>query len=90
MFKTTWKSYFKNNEKIPGNLLKNLEISWNFCQSEKVGTLKFGVNRRSIGGIQRALGIVDLESRSTHKNLLADCRIQVFRSMCKSMIQNTS
>ena len=22
IFKTTWKSYFKNNEKIPGNLLK--------------------------------------------------------------------
>ena len=52
--------------------------------------LKFGVNRRSIGGIQLPLGIVDLESRSTHKNLLADSRIQVFRSMCKSMIQNTS
>ena len=29
-------------KKIPGNLLKNLEKSWNimeFCQSEKVGTL---------------------------------------------------
>ena len=23
IFKTTWKSYFKNNEKKPGNLLKN-------------------------------------------------------------------
>ena len=30
MFKTTWKSYFKNNEKIPGNLLKNLEKSWKY------------------------------------------------------------
>ena len=35
MFKTTWKSYFKNNEKIPGNLLKNLEISWNFVSPKK-------------------------------------------------------
>ena len=24
------KSYFKNNEKIPGNLLKNLEKSWKY------------------------------------------------------------
>ena len=54
------------------------------------GHLKLGVNRRSIGGIQLALGIVDLESRSTHKNLLADSRIQVFRSVCKSTNQNTS
>ena len=30
MFKPTWKSYFKNNEKIPGNLLKNLEKSWKY------------------------------------------------------------
>ena len=30
MFKTPWKSYFKNNEKIPGNLLKNLEKSWKY------------------------------------------------------------
>ena len=30
IFKTTWKSYFKNNEKIPGNLLKNLEKSWKY------------------------------------------------------------
>ena len=30
MFKTTWKSYFKNNEKLPGNLLKNLEKSWKY------------------------------------------------------------
>ena len=30
MFKTTWKLYFKNNEKIPGNLLKNLEKSWKY------------------------------------------------------------
>ena len=29
IFKTTWKSYFKNNEKIPGNLL-NLEKSWKY------------------------------------------------------------
>ena len=35
MFKTTWKSYFKNNEKIPGNLVKNLEISWNFVSPKK-------------------------------------------------------
>ena len=30
-------------KKIPGNLLKNLEISWKYhgiCQSEKVGTLE--------------------------------------------------
>ena len=42
MFKTTWKSYFKNNEKIPGNLLKSWKYHGNimeFCQSEKVGTL---------------------------------------------------
>ena len=30
IFKTTWKSYLKNNEKIPGNLLKNLEKSWKY------------------------------------------------------------
>ena len=33
---------FKIMKKIPGNLLKSLEKSWNhmeFCQSEKVGTL---------------------------------------------------
>ena len=35
IFKTTWKSYFKNNKKIPGNLLKNLEISWNFVSPKK-------------------------------------------------------
>ena len=35
MFKTTWKSYFKNNEKIRGNLLKNLEKSWNFVSPNK-------------------------------------------------------
>ena len=29
-FKTAWKLYFKNNEKIPGNLLKNLEKSWKY------------------------------------------------------------
>ena len=44
MFKTIWKSYFKNNEKkIPGNLLKktwkNHGNIMEFCQSEKVGTL---------------------------------------------------
>ena len=36
---TTWKSYFKNNEKIPGNLLKKpgkiMEISWNFVSPKK-------------------------------------------------------
>ena len=39
IFKTTWKSYFKNNEKIPGNLLKTpgkiMEISWNFVSPKK-------------------------------------------------------
>ena len=30
IFKTTWKSYFKNNKKISGNLLKNLEKSWKY------------------------------------------------------------
>ena len=49
IFKTVWKLYFKNNEKIPGNLLKN---TWKnhgnimeFCQSGKVGTLfsEFGL-----------------------------------------------
>ena len=30
IFKTTWESYFKNNAKIPGNLLKNLEKSWKY------------------------------------------------------------
>ena len=39
IFKTTWKSYFKNNEKIPGNLLKNHGDIMEFCQFEKVGTL---------------------------------------------------
>ena len=43
MFKTTWKSYFNNNEKIPGNLLKktweNHGNIMEFCQSKKVGTL---------------------------------------------------
>ena len=28
---------------IPGNLLKNLEKSWNFVSPEKVGTLKPGL-----------------------------------------------
>ena len=44
MFKTTWKSYFKNNETIPGNLLKSWKNHGNimeFCQSEKVGTLVY-------------------------------------------------
>ena len=51
MFKATWKSYFKNNEKIPGNLLKIMKkIPGNllkkpgnileFCRSKKVGTLE--------------------------------------------------
>ena len=42
IFKTAWKLYFKNNEKMSGNLLKkpgknhgNME----FYQSRKVGTL---------------------------------------------------
>ena len=39
IFKTTWKSYFKNNAKIPGNLLKKPGKIMEFCQSEKVGTL---------------------------------------------------
>ena len=30
LFKTDWKLYFINNEKIPGNLLKNLEKSWKY------------------------------------------------------------
>ena len=30
IFKTSWKSYFNNNEKMPGNLLKNLEKSWKY------------------------------------------------------------
>ena len=30
IFKATWESYFKNDEKIPGNLLKNLEKSWKY------------------------------------------------------------
>ena len=30
IFKTTWKSYFKNNKRISGNLLKNLEKSWKY------------------------------------------------------------
>ena len=29
IFKTTWQSNFKNNERIPGNLLKNLE-EWKY------------------------------------------------------------
>ena len=45
IFKTTWKSYFKNNfKKKPGNLLKktwkNHGNIMEFCQSEKVGTLE--------------------------------------------------
>ena len=39
IFKTTQKSYFKSNEKIPGNLLKKpgkiMEISWNFVCLKK-------------------------------------------------------
>ena len=30
LFKTDWKLYFINNEKIPGNLLKYLEKSWKY------------------------------------------------------------
>ena len=41
--KTAWKSYFKNNEKIPGNLLKktlkNHGNIMEFCKPEKMGTL---------------------------------------------------
>ena len=43
IFKTAWKSYCKNNEKIPGNLQKNWKNHGNimeFCQSGKVGTLE--------------------------------------------------
>ena len=29
----------KMMKKLPGNLLKNLEISWNFVSPQKVGTL---------------------------------------------------
>ena len=29
------KLHFENNERIPGNLPKNLEISWNFVSPEK-------------------------------------------------------
>ena len=36
MFKTTWKSYFKNNEKITWKFTGKI---MEFCQSEKVGTL---------------------------------------------------
>ena len=32
---TAWKLHFKNNEKIPGNLLKSLEKSWNFVSPAK-------------------------------------------------------
>ena len=43
LFKTAWKSYCKNNEKIPGNLQKNLEKSWKYhgiLSVRKVGTLE--------------------------------------------------
>ena len=52
IFKTTWKSYFKNNKKISGNLLKNLEKSWKYhgiLSSEKVGTLHIEWRQRSKG-----------------------------------------
>ena len=47
IFKTTWKLYFKNNEKNtwkftfkkPGNIME-------FCQSEKVGTLIENIHHR--------------------------------------------
>ena len=43
IFKTTWKSYFKNNQKLPGKLLKIpgkiMEISWNFVSPKKWETL---------------------------------------------------
>ena len=35
MFKTTWKSYFKNNEKNTWNLLKTWKTSWNFVSPKK-------------------------------------------------------
>ena len=35
----TWKLYFKNNEKVPGNLLKKPGKIMEFCPSGKVGTL---------------------------------------------------
>ena len=37
IFKTDWKLYFKNNEKIPGNLRKIMEISW------KSGNPEYGI-----------------------------------------------
>ena len=41
MFKTTWKSYFKNNEKNTWKFTKNPGNIMEFCQSEKVGTLNW-------------------------------------------------
>ena len=39
IFKTTWKSYFKNNEKSTWKLTKKsgktMEISWNFISPKK-------------------------------------------------------
>ena len=36
IFKTTWKNHtLKIMKKIPGNLFKNLEISWNFVSPKK-------------------------------------------------------
>ena len=34
-FFTTWKIHFQYNKKIPGNLLKKLEKSWNFISPKK-------------------------------------------------------
>ena len=39
MFKTTWKSYFKNNEKNTWKFTKKPGKIMEFCQYEKVGTL---------------------------------------------------
>ena len=39
IFKTTWKSYFKNNEKNTWKLTKKPGNIMELCQSEKVGTL---------------------------------------------------
>ena len=43
-------------KKIPGNLLKNLEKSWNFCRSKKVGTLGRNYTDLTRVRLQRAPG----------------------------------
>ena len=51
IFKTTWKSCFKNNEKTPGNLLKKtgkiMEISWNFVSLKKWEPCNYQVTKIS-------------------------------------------